>query len=168
MSFYKIYLNNKFESIDKIDLLSSPKQKFQTSPLYPFQFIKNEGNPYKEVCRFRCRLSLYSICLAGLSMATRPKRSTLWRSICIILRWSKGKVTVDRSSLMWNRIVPSSCCLMLLNARVCAHDSTGSLNWNRLLCTQLYKLIGWMCVFVCMCAWKHTGRLWIFCWSNHC
>ncbi len=71
------YLKNKFDSIDKIDLLSSPRQKFQTSPLYPFQFIKNEGNPYKEVCRFRCRLSLYSICLAGLSMATRPKRSTL-------------------------------------------------------------------------------------------
>ncbi len=88
-------------------------------------------------------------CLTGLSMATTRRRSTLWRSICTILRWSKGKVAADRCSLMWIGITPSSSCLMLLNARLCAHDSASSLNWNRLLRIQLYKLIG--CVFVCLC-----------------
>lgn len=95
-------------------------------------------------------------CLTGPSMATTLRRSILWRSICTVLRWSKGKVSADRCTSMWTELIPSSSCLMLLNARLCARDSTSSLNWNRLLCIHLHKLIGWVCVFVCTEAHRKT------------
>lgn len=45
------------------------------------------------------------LCLPGRSMATTPRRSTSWRSICTTLRWSKGKVAEDRCRLMWTALI---------------------------------------------------------------
>lgn len=119
---------------------------------------------YFNMC-MRCRFPywmpfFFSSFLSGLTMVIMPRRSSLWRSIYTILRWSRGK---DRSSLIWTEIIPASYCL---NATLCAHESASAslLNWNRLLRIQLYSLIGWVCVH----AWKHTGRLWIICQSNQC
>lgn len=98
-------------------------------------------------------------CLTGLSMATTPRRSTLWRYIYTILRWSKGKVTAARCSLILNRDHP----MLLLFDTECQTACAWLHHLTKLESIAAYSVehIDWVsvCVFVCVRARKHAGRL---------